>query len=237
MSKTRILAAGLVGAVSLAGTASADFVGWYFDSYAVSVSGSDYLVIDAFAQMDDAADTVLNVFNSNISNVNGSAFHHNDFSTLGGQPGSWEVQLSANLPEIGLVPANDSFVLIGGSIGSSNTTSLDPSFTPATAPVPPANAGWFNSSPPNLQGRVDPGTLRTWVGRFVRFGVDTSECLSFAANLGYNQGLDTPVQFAYDDGEGSGPTIFVCIPAPAAVAVFGVAGLPSRRRRCVPLDS
>ena len=231
MRKQGLLAAGLAGASLCGSAASADFVGWYFDSYAVNVSGADYAVIDVYAQMDMTTDTVLNVFNSNISNVNGTAFHHNDFNTLAGQPGSWSVQQTANLPALGLVPANDSFVLIGGSIGSLNTTALDPSFTPPTAPVPPANAGWFNSSPPNLQGRVDPATLRTWVGRFVRLGIDTSECLSFAANMGYNQGLGTPAQFAWDNGQGSGPTSFVCIPGPSTLALLCVAGFRSRRRR------
>ena len=232
MLRKGALAAGLAGTVCLAGTASADFVGWYFDSYAVNVSGADYAVIDVYAQMDMATDTVLNVFNSMISNQNGAAFHHNDFNTLSGQPGTWATQQTANLPALGLVPDNDSFVLVGGASGSANTTALDPSFTPATAAVPPANAGWFNSSPPNLQGRVDAGTLRTWVGRFVKAGIDSAEFLNFAANMGYNHGLGTPAQFAYDNGQGSGPSFSVAyVPAPGAVALLGLAGLAGRRRR------
>lgn len=142
MLRKGALAAGLMGTCCLAGTASADFVGWFFDSYATNVAGGDYAVIDVYAQFDGTTDTVLNVFNSMISNSGGSAFNHNDFNTLSGQPGSWAVQQTANLPSLGLTPDNDSFVLIGGTYGSANNTALDPSFSPSTAPVPrPTPAG------------------------------------------------------------------------------------------------
>ena len=185
-----------------------------------------------YAQFDGTTDTVLNVFNSMISNSGGSAFYHNDFNTLSGQPGTWSIQQTANLPSLGLTPDNDSFVLIGGTYGSANNTALDPSFSPSTAPVPPANAGWFTSNPTALQGRVDSNTLRTFVARFVKVGIGTSESLMWAANIGYNQGLGTPAQFGYDNGQGSGPSISVAyVPAPGAIALLGLAGLAGRRRR------
>ena len=165
MAPFRFMAAAAVLGVS--SVSLADFVDWHFESYPVSVAGADYAVIDVYAQFDGTTDTVLNVFNSSISNANGSAFHHNDFNTLSGQPGTWSIQQTANLPSLGLTPSNDSFVLIGGTYGSANNTSLDPSFTPSTAAVPPINAGWFTNNPTALQGRVDPNTLRTFVARFV----------------------------------------------------------------------
>ena len=232
MLRKGALAAGLMGTCCLAGTASADFVGWFFDSYATNVAGGDYAVIDVYAQFDGTTDTVLNVFNSMISNSGGSAFYHNDFNTLSGQPGTWSIQQTANLPSLGLTPDNDSFVLIGGTYGSVNNTALDPSFSPSTAPVPPANAGWFTSNPTALQGRVDSNTLRTFVARFVKVGIGTSESLMWAANIGYNQGLGTPAQFGYDNGQGSGPSFSVAyVPAPGAIALLGLAGLAGRRRR------
>lgn len=178
MLRKGALAAGLMGTCCLAGTASADFVGWFFDSYATNVAGGDYAVIDVYAQFDGTTDTVLNVFNSMISNSGGSAFYHNDFNTLSGQPGAWSIQQTANLPSLGLTPSNDSFVLIGGTYGSANNTSLDPSFTPSTAAVPPINAGWFTNNPTALQGRVDPNTLRTFVARFVVSGLGSFDSLS-----------------------------------------------------------
>ena len=227
-----VLAIGGAAALGAAGSASAAFVGAYFDSYAVNVGGVNYAVIDAYAQFDNTADTVLSIFNTSISNIGGAAFKHNDSSTLGGGPGSWAVTACLDIPLIGIVPTNDSFVTIGGAPGATNTTSLDPTFTPATAAVPPNNAGWFNSSPPNLQGRVNSTTLRTFIGRFVKTGISTPAALSFAFNMGFNQGAGTGNQFAYNNGAGRGPEFIVAyVPAPGALALLGLAGFAARRRR------
>jgi hypothetical protein len=160
------------------------FVGWHFEKYPVEVAGTEYRVIDVFAEFDESDAVVLNVFDSNIENNGMTPFHHNDISTLNQLPGTWLVQQSLNLPEAGITPQNDSFVLIGGPIGSANNTVLDPSFNPATAPVPPANAGWFTGNPPALQGKVDPLTRRTFVARFV-IESGSGEVLDWSANLGY----------------------------------------------------
>jgi hypothetical protein len=210
-----IVAGGIVGGgMILAGSAHADFVEYRFDSYTVSVAGTTYGVIDVHAVFDNADDTVLNLFNGQIATSSGVEFHHNDFNTLSGSPGAWNVTGTADLPGLGIVPDNDSFVLIGGPVpGTGNTTALDPSFDPGTGGGVASDAGWFNSNPPNLQGRVDPSTLETFVARFVIDGLQTGEVLSFAANLGYNQGLGTPAQFAYPDPLGSGTVYevaFVC---------------------------
>jgi hypothetical protein len=209
---------GVAATCGIATSASATFVGWFFESYAVD----NFAVIDVYAQFDNATDTVLNVFNSQISITDGTGFHHNDLAG-----GDWQPQATPATQA-----PTDSFVLVGGSVGFANTTSLDPSFTPSNTPFVPSNAGWFNSNPPNLQGRVDAATLRTFVGRFVSVGTDTARSLSFAANLGYNQGLSTPAQFAFDDGQGFGPTSVVAfVPAPGAIALLGMAGLLGSRRR------
>ena len=197
----------LVGGLN--SVACADFVGWSFETSSISIAGEPYSVVDVFIQFDSTADTVLNVFNLQVSNLNGAMLRHNDFNTLSGQPGTWSVLQTTNLPSLGLTEANDSFVRVGGAIGSANTTALDPSFNPATAAVPPSNAGWFNSNPPNLQGRVNPSTLRTHVARLVILGSDAPDTLSWAANVGYNKGLGTPAQFAYEDALGSGPATLV----------------------------
>ncbi len=207
-------ASAAVAAAGIVGSAGADFVGWVLDASAVTIDGTVYSVVDVYGQFDDSADTVLNVFNAAVSNLGGSPFHHNDFNTLSAQPGTWSVLQTTNLPSLGLTEANDSFVRVGGAIGSANTTALDPGFTSPTAPVPPEDSGWFNSNPPNLQGRVNASTLRTHVARFVILGDDIPETLSFAANCGYNKGLGTPAQFAFDDPLGSGPASTVAYACP-----------------------
>jgi len=232
--KNTTFALGAAAILGVSGVASASFVGAVFDSYAVEVDGQSYAVIDAYIEFDSPEDTVLSIFNAAITNVNGSAFHHNDFNTLGGGAGLWNVTDTGNLPGF-LSPDNDSFVLIGGAVAdptSPNSTSLDPSFDPAGGGTVAENAGWFNSNPPNLQGRVDADTLRTWVARFVIEGTDSAETLSFAFNMGYNQGLGTGNQFAFNDGATRGPEILVdYVPAPGAIALLGLAGLAGRRRR------
>jgi hypothetical protein len=140
MMRKGFLALGAATGMFVAGSASATFVGWFFESYAVEANGTSYAVIDAYAQFDNATDTVLNVINAQISITDGTGFHHNDFATLGGQPGAWNVSNSGNIPGV-VNAAIDSFVLIGGPIGSATVTSLDPSFSPPSGPFVAVDAG------------------------------------------------------------------------------------------------
>jgi hypothetical protein len=206
--------AAIVGSTTLA---AADFVEWQFESYPIVVGGEAFAVIDAYAAFDDADDTVLNVFNAMITTSSGLAFHHSDVNTLAGDPGAWNATGTADLPDSGIESANDSFVKVGGEIGGTNTTALDPSFDPVVGGTISENAGWYNSFPPNLQGRVEDGDLRTHLARFV-LPIDNGDTvLNFAANVGYNQGLGTGAQFAYDALE-SGPTV--------EVEFFGICNAP-----------
>lgn len=228
------LAIALAASGGFAAICPADFIGYVFDTYVVNVSGVDHFVCDIYGQFDDPLDTVTSVFNANIATVTGTAFHHNDFETLAGGPGTWGIWATANLPQLGLVPTNDSFVMIGGpfSPGATNTTSLEGVFDPPTAPMPPANCGWFNAEPSNLQGRVAPATLRTQIGRFVLESFSSGPIMTFAANLAYDQGPGTDIRYAWDGGQGSGPTTTIAlIPTPAAATVLLALSIGARRDR------
>lgn len=229
-----LLAAASLASILVAPPSRADFVGYFFDLDVINVGGSDYIALDVHGQFDHPLDTVTSVFNARIATVDGEAFHHNDLNTLGGLHGTWDVHWTANIPELGLTPLNDSFVLIGGVPGSSNTTALDAAFDPSTAPFPPTDSGWFNAVPENLQGRVDPSTLRTHLGRFILATVQVGQIITYASNLTYDRGPGTEARYAWDGGIGSGPTYEIAlVPAPA-VAVVLLAGLlgarPLRRR-------
>jgi hypothetical protein len=220
-----------LAAACVAASASAEFTGWVFDHYA---SGDQqYFVVDVYAQFDDPLDTVLSVFNAQIGTSAGMALRHNDFNTLSGLPGAWNVTHSGTIP--GVVDASvDSFVMIGGPIGGLNTTELDGLFVPGTGGAVPTNAGWFNAEPSNLQGRADADTMRTWVGRFVRdLTWGDGLILSYGANLAYDQGPGTDLRYGWDDGEGSGPVTFIYIPAPSVAVglLFGGAAVGRRRSR------
>ena len=86
--------------------------------------------------------------------------------------------------------------------------------------------GWYNSSPPNLQGRVGvaPNTpTDVLLGQFV---IDRNANNGlWSLTVGYNDGVPgSAVQFGT-------ATFNIGVPAPGAVAVMAIAALRSRRRR------
>ena len=212
-------------AAAVSSMASATFTG-----YTVTTTAAGSLnVYQVFGNFNGATDTVLNAFQ--IHNTDGSGlitgFHHNDAITGGVDStvaGTWNPQFTVS------PVAADSFVCIGGSTGfsSGNSTNGDPGFgtagfnqvnMPDTAAV--GVAGWFNSNPPNLQGRVGPaGTMLLG-----QFALSNTAFMTLFMKVGYNSGIaGAPVQF----GEG---TFNLGVPAPGAIALLGLAGLTGRRRR------
>jgi hypothetical protein len=174
---------GRIHVVSQSTAAGVDFDGFFGEVSALTVDGVPYSVIDVYAQFAEPSVMVVNAYNSSVSNVGGTPFHHSDVNTITGLPGTWTP--SASIAVGGADPMLDSFVTIGGMPGSANTTALDPNFTPATAPIPPTSSGWFNSNPPNFQGLTDPASRRTWLGRFVIVAPATGDSLSFTASITY----------------------------------------------------
>jgi len=226
----KLSALALSAAVSSA--ASATFV-----SYVVTVSSttSGGVALDVYtlwARFNGATDTVLNVFNFNRTDGSaGNMFYHKDNSSYNGsvlskQYGTWNPTLT------GAALTNrpfDSYLTIGGLPTGTNTTNADPSWPSPlgwTRPDIPSglNIGWFNSSPPNLQGRVGvaPNTATdVLLGQFV---IDRGASAgTWTLTVGYNDGVaGSAVQFA---------TGRIGAPAPGAIALLGLAGLAGRRRR------
>ncbi|MGA1076738.1 MAG: BACON domain-containing protein, partial [Ilumatobacteraceae bacterium] len=169
-------------AAALASTTmhAADFTGFAAETSIVLSGGVEYSVTDVYAEFAQSSVVVVNAYNSSISNANATAFHHSDLNTLQSLPGSWSPGSTLTLP--GLDPAVDSFVIIGGTPGSGNTTALDPNFSPPNAPVPPANSGWYNSNPPNAQGEASANG-RVFIGRFVTTASLTPDTLNFTASV------------------------------------------------------
>jgi hypothetical protein len=220
-------------AAAVSSAASATFVQYVVTKTSTTNSGVALDVYNVFARFNGATDTLLNAFNFN--RVDGSAtnmFYHKDISDYNGGVlsqayGTWAPQLTGSAT---LNRPFDSFLVIGGNAAATNATNADPSWPAAgggwnRADLPNGfNIGWFNSSPPNLQGRVgQPGNTATdvRVGQFVvGAGVDGG---TWNLKIGYNSGVSgAPVQFA--------ETTF-SLPAPGAIALLGLAGLAGRRRR------
>ncbi len=212
---------------SIAGVASATFTGYQVTNGGSQGGLTKYIV---HANFSGATDTALNFFHINQESASGSnLFYHADALT-GGAPsntaGTWNPQFVLT------AGAWDSFVCVGGGTGfaSGNSTNADPSFgaagfNTAQMPFPSPNnhavgPGWFNSNPPNLQGRVINGQVL--LGQFV---IADAANITMFLKVGYNDGIaGSPVQF----GEG---TFALGVPAPGAVALLGLAGLAGRRRR------
>ena len=223
MRSTMIIGAGL--AATVAATATADITGFVVDSYTASAAdfdGSSTLVNiqDMYAVSDDAGDVMLNVFNMTMSDSGNAATFFQSFTGTGWQPTNLGGPFDA-----AALQQTDSFVTIGGfaadalqTPGAGAGTGLDPNFGGNTAVRPGALAGWYNGSPPSLNGAMIDG--RVLVGRFSstsEFGLAGS-----TLEVTWNQGLGTPPKQA---------AFTVFFPAPGTLALLGIAGLAGRRRR------
>jgi len=218
-------------AAAVSSVASASFVSYVVTKTQTSNSGINLDVYTLFARFNGATDTVLNAFNFN--RVDGSAtniFYHKDQASYNSgvlmkEFGTW------NPAQTGSITLNrpfDSHLMIGGVASATNATNADPSWGGASWNRPDVpnglNVGWFNSNPPNLQGRVgQAGNTATDV-RLGQFVVDRdANGGTWNLKIGYNSGVSgAPVQFA--------ETTFN-LPAPGALALLGLAGLAGRRRR------
>jgi hypothetical protein len=234
--KTCALGLGL--ATLVASTASASITGAYTVNYSVEAADFDGGIVsvnvkDLYLASDDAADTVLNVYNLNMA-AEGQVTYFQSFTGTGWQP----TNLGGPFDAAALRLA-DSFVTIGGfaqdtlipeqAPGAGSGTGLDPNFGGNGASMPGTDAGWYNGSPPSLNGLVgsvpeasgDLIGLGVLVGRFAYDGDFSLE--GSTLEVTWNQGLGTP-------GQQAGFTV-TNIPAPGALALLGLAGIAGRRRR------
>ena len=228
--------------LAVAGSASATFVNYVVTSTTASTAGQNLIAYTLWARFDGPTDTVLNAFN--LGAVGGSSlsgFFHKDNAyynsgVLSQEFGTW------NPSQTGSVPNNrpfDSFLVIGGHATPTNTTNADPSWVSGgnadarswnRSDLPNnGTLGWFNSNPPNNQGRV--GQLNNTatdvrLGQFVISATDAASIANlrrYTLTLGYNNGVaGSAVQFA---------TSTFSLPTPGAIALLGLAGLAGRRRR------
>jgi hypothetical protein len=220
--KLSVLAAG--GSLAISSFASATFTGYS----CIREQFGSLVRYQVFGNFSGPTDTVLNAFH--FSRLSGSAqFHHTDALTGGVDSttvGTWN-------PQFVLSPIDlDSYVCIGGGVGfaSGNSTAADPDWGAAgfntAQPIfgngDTSGPGWFNQNPPNLQGRVNAnGQVKLL--QYVIAAADESLGGVYRLKLGYNDGIPgSSVQFA----DSTFP-----LPTPSAIALLGLAGLASRRRR------
>lgn len=217
-----------LAALACSATACADFIGIAVNESKVG----ETCVVDVYATFSEV-DVLLNIFDVDMTIEGGfGSLIHSDF--IGG---SWAPQFSSN-------PATDSFVVIGGEANFSNSTSADPNWGIGFSSLAiPSGAGWFNSNPPNLQGQsqfvnlFDKQGQGTWTGFatrimrivFVNPAADGKD-LTITGAYTNNQGLGTPAE----QGDFAFSAALCAVPAPGAVALFGLVGLADIRRRRRP---
>jgi Dockerin type I domain/Thrombospondin type 3 repeat len=201
------LSAAAAGSLALSGTAAATFVAYSVTKTTTVTDGVALDVYTVWAQFNGASDTVLVALNFNrIDGAETALFYHKDNSPSNGgilskQHGSWSPSLTGSET---LNRPYDSYLVIGGLPTTANSTQADPSWPTEGGgwhrpDVPNGlNVGWYNSNPPNIQGRVgQPGNTATAV-RLGQFVVDNGvHAGTWNLRVGYNNGAPgSPVQFA-----------------------------------------
>ena len=222
-----------IAAAAVAATSSADITGAITVDYAVTAedfggTSVSVNVSDLYLLSNDAADTVLNVYNMQMATAGQVDYFQSATGT------GWTPNNLGGIFDTAALRLADSFVTIGGftqdtllpeqAPGAGSGTGLDPNFGGNDAAYPGDLAGWYNGSPPSLNGQVGmlPGELGMGVliGRFAYDG--DFDLSGTTLEVTWNQGLGTP---------GNQAGFIVNIPAPGAMALLGLAGLTGRRRR------
>ena len=239
MKRAFVFAASAVAVVSA--SADAGVIGFAAFS---RVASNGNRVIDVVAVMQNASDRLLNVYGANLANSAGGFIQQAGAATRGWKPDAASSTRSNSV---------DSFCTIGvdggapyyGEYYASAATGADGGFTTGwstASPNMPSGSGWFLSPPTlpdnvaeslanfsgsrvNSNGAAAGGTHGVWFAHLVMVGNATSCTLSISAAS--KDGITGATVAA-----SISPTnAFEMIPAPGAVALLGVAGMASRRRR------
>ena len=198
-----------VGSLVLVGSASADFLGFDIDQVENGMAGLTtyrvYAVIDAGGEVDAVygdADNVLSIQSS-------TSFYQNAY----GDYGTPSAALFAFFPSLEF----DSFVTIG-LLNDTGDAMMDigidwTDFEDNGGAIWTDSGTWF-ATPDEPQVREVGG--RVIIGQFTTDG-DLTGCMSL-------QGKEADTSINWN-------AVGVCLPAPGALALLGLAGVSSRRRR------
>ena len=252
--KTCLIA--IVGTASIVASADAGFLGFVASVRTVGAN----TVIDIFAGVSNESDKFLNVYNANISTTLAGGFVQKaGLATKTWKPDTAGFTSTRNTLDDSFMTAGTfSGGQYGGEYYASSQTNGDPNFTgsswnatpasPAATTVP-ANAGWYTGDPTSVDNRAE--SLAGMIGR-VNTGATAASgnTLGSAGTANANFGiwcghivvagngimgtnLLWSASISIKDGV-TGATdqrISSFVPAPGALALVGLAGFASRRRR------
>jgi hypothetical protein len=253
--KTCLIA--IVGTASIVASADAGFLGFVASVRTVGAN----TVIDLYAGVDNASDKFLNVYNANISTTLAGGFVQKaGLATKTWKPDTAGFTSTRNTSDDSFFTAGTfSGGAYGGEFYASSNTNGDPNFTgtswnatpasPAATTVP-ANAGWYTGDPTSVDNRAE--SLAGLVGR-INTGVTAASgnTLGSAGTANANFGIwcghivvagtgtmGTNVLWSASVSIKDGVTGVTdqristfAVPAPGALALLGIAGFASRRRR------
>ena len=240
----KAVAIAIVGTASIVASADAGFLGFVASVRTVGAN----TVIDIFAGVDNASDKFLNVYNANIStSLAGGFVQKAGLTNKTWKPDAAGFASTRNTADDSFMTAGTfSGGAYGGEYYASTNTNADPNFTgtswnatlgSAAATTIPNLAGWYTGDPTsvdnvtesllgmigrqNLSGG-DTATRGIWVAHFVVAGENA--LINFSAFTSIKDGVTGGTSQAQSSGGFN-------IPAPGALALVGLAGFASRRRR------
>jgi hypothetical protein len=251
----KIAILGMVGAASFVAAADAGFSG-----FVASVRNSGaYTIIDIFAGVENASDKFLNVYNTK-SDATGGFFQATGLANKTWKPDAASFNSTRSSIDSFMTAGTYSGGAYGGEFYASTNTTGDPNFTgtswsgtpasPAATTIP-VNAGWYTADPTSVDNNAE--SLAGLVGRVngqaasatagggpgqtsAAFGIWCAHLVVLGNNATIGDALAT-VRFeafvSIKDGI-TGQTSQLSssfIPAPGAIALLGLAGFASRRRR------
>jgi MYXO-CTERM domain-containing protein len=250
----KIAVLGIVGAASFVAAADAGFSGFV----ASARNSGAYTVIDIFAGVTNASDKFLNVYNlSGSTSVAGGFYQQAGLATKTWKPDAANFNSTRSSIDSFMTAGTYSGGAYGGEYYASTNTNGDPNFTgtswngtPASgaATTIPALAGWYTGDPTSidnnseslagLSGRVNGTLASATIGGGP--GSTNAAYGIWCAHLvvaGNNKVIGTDIQWSafvsIKDGV-TGATSQLSssfVPAPGALALLGLAGFASRRRR------
>ncbi|MEY4810134.1 MAG: hypothetical protein RI986_472 [Planctomycetota bacterium] len=227
-------------------TTSADAGVIGYSSFARTASNGN-TVIDVFAVMSNATDRLLNIYNANLTTTQGGSTLSTYVQQAGTATRGWKPDATTSTRTNDV----DSFMTIGvdggapyeGQYYASAGTGADGNFTnwSSLAPTVPVNAGWF-LSPPTLPDNVAE-SMSGMTGTRVNTGTaGTSNLGIWCAHMvmapgsasvfwGGTSAVKDGVTGATVTTTAQSTNLLAVVPAPGALALLGIAGFSSRRRR------
>jgi MYXO-CTERM domain-containing protein len=236
----------VVGAASVVASADAGFLGFVASVRNVGAN----TVVDVFAGVSNASDKFLNVYDLQSAAGISGFVQKAGLATKTWKPDAAGFTSTRNTSDDSFMTAGTfSGGAYGGEYYASTNTNGDPNFTgtswnatPASvaAVAIPALAGWYTGDPTSVDNNAE--SLAGLVGRVNGTGASSANFGVWVSHLvvaGNNKVIGTDFTFSafasIKDGvtgaTTQGGSSFVAIPAPGALALLGVAGVASRRRR------